>query len=377
MDKRTEKIIIIVSVAIISVLAIFFLFRIAVSPAAPDTSGNIISNIFSSPSKPGATDGQQLPLTEIRPTTLIFGGDVMLSRHVNDKIEKNKDYSWPFLKIADFLSAADLTIVNLESPFLESKNYFVPTGSFMFKANPEATAGLIESGVDLAALANNHIMNQGAKGLAKTQAVLSEAKIEAIGAGNNEEIAHKAKVFIVNNERFGFLDYAYPEDDSIATNKRPGIASMNIGKMADDIKNLKSEADVIIVMMHAGEEYTTEPNKQQVAFAHTAIENGADLVIGHHPHWPQVWETYLGKPIIYSLGNLIFDQMWSLETSQGLIAKLSWKNNSWEKIELIPIKIRDYGQAEVMEDGPEKEALLKKLNIPADGELKLFTTEKR
>lgn len=377
MDKKTEKIIIIISVAILSILAIFFLFRIAVSPAAPDTSGNIISNIFSSSSKPRAASGQQLPIIEPSPITLIFGGDVMLSRHVNDKVEKNADYSWPFLKIADFLSSADLTIINLESPFLESKNYFVPTGSFMFKANPKTISGLIESGVDLVALANNHIMNQGVKGLKNTQEALSSAGIKAIGAGDNEETAHKAAIFIAENKKFGFLDYAYPEDDSVATAKRPGIANMDIKKMATDIKNLRTEADVIIVMMHAGEEYTTKPNKQQVAFAHAAIENGADLVIGHHPHWPQIWENYLGKPIIYSLGNLVFDQMWSLETSQGLIARLSWKDNNWEKIELIPIKIRDYGQAEIMEDGPEKEALLKKLAIPENGEIKLFTTGKR
>lgn len=376
MDQRTEKIIVIVSVAIISTLAIFLLFGIAVSPATPDSSGNIISNLIFPP-KPEETNTKRLPITERQPVTLIFGGDVMLSRHVNDRMAKNQDYAWPFLKIADFLNSADLTIVNLESPFLESKNYFVPTGSFMFKANPAAVSGLVKSGVDLAALANNHIMNQGAKGLTKTQTVLSEAGIEVVGAGKNEEMAHKAKVFLIKNEKFGFLDYAYPEDDSVATAKRPGIASMDIEKMEADIQTLKTQADVIIVMMHAGEEYTIEPNKQQVAFAHAAIENGADLVIGHHPHWPQVWETYLDKPIIYSLGNLVFDQMWSLETSQGLVARLSWQNGGWGKIELIPIKIRDYGQAEIMADGLEKEALLKKLDIPADGEIKLFTTGER
>ena len=377
MDSKIKKIIIIISVAILSVLAIFFLFRIAVSPAAPDSISRTISDIFPSSIKRDPDNGQKLPVPEPRPITLIFGGDVMLSRHVNDKIEKNKDYSWPFIKIADFLSSADLTIINLESPFLESKDYFVPTGSFMFKANPEAIVGLTESGIDLAALANNHIMNQGAKGLAKTQEVLSGAEIRTIGAGESEETAHKPEIFTIENKRFGFLDYAYPEDNSIATSKRSGIASMDINKMGADIQDLKTKADVIIVMMHAGEEYTTKPNKQQVAFAHAAIETGADLVIGHHPHWPQTWESYQGKPIIYSLGNLIFDQMWSSETSQGLAAKLSWKNNGWEEIELIPIKIRDYGQAGIMADGPEKEALLKKLDIPADGKIKLFTTEKR
>lgn len=373
MTGKNKKIIIAASIILLSLAAIFLLFKTVVSPAAPGFSealATIVPSFSSSPSSLELNNGNnhKLPLDETRPITLLFGGDVMLSRHVNDKMEKYQDYSWPFLKIADYLNSADLTIINLESPFVEAKNYFVPTGSFMFKANPAAIAGLTKAGIDLAVLANNHILNQGAGGIQETQKILAEAGIKTIGAGETAEAAHAPAVLNAGGNKFGFLSYAYPNDNSVATTDRAGIAGMDLNKMADDIKLLKTKADVIIVIMHAGEEYTAKPNKQQIAFAHAAIDNGADLVIGHHPHWPQTWEYYQDKPIIYSLGNLIFDQMWSAETGRGLTVELSW-DHGWQEIRFVPIKIRDYGQAEILEDGPEKDALFKSLGIPEDGKI--------
>ncbi|MFA5109727.1 MAG: CapA family protein [Patescibacteria group bacterium] len=370
MNERTEKIIIIASITFLSLSAIFFLFRAVAAPAMPESPADPILNIFSSKKEQFSNNNPKLPLSNPKPITLIFGGDVMLSRQVNSQMTKYNDYSWPFLKIADYLSTADLTIINLESPFAESKNYNVPTGSFMFKVNPRAISGLTLASIDLVGLANNHILNQGEAGLKKTEEVLSEAGIKHIGGGENENAAHKAEIFTVKNKKIGFLAYAYPDDNSVAGAKRAGIANLNLKKMAADIEALKAEADIVVVIMHAGEEYTSKPNKQQIIFAHAAVDHGADLIVGHHPHWPQTWEYYQGKPIIYSLGNLIFDQMWSEETKIGLIVQLEWQDD-WTEIKFVPIKIFDYGQAEILEDGPEKEALFKKLNIPADGKIEL------
>ncbi|MFZ4631928.1 MAG: CapA family protein, partial [Patescibacteria group bacterium] len=300
---------------------------------------------------------------------LIFGGDVMLSRQVNTKIVKNNNYSWPFLKIADFLKSADYTVVNLESPFSISEDYTVLTGSFLFKANPKAIEGLIHSGVDLVSLANNHTLNQGGKGLASTFKVLSDQGIKYIGAGNNKEEAHQGEIVIMNNQKFGFLAYAYPDDGTVAGENSPGIANMNLEEMRSDIKRLKEQSAVVIVMMHAGTEYTRKPNQQQIVFARGAIDAGAEAVIGHHPHWAQTFELYKDKPIIYSLGNLIFDQMWSQETRLGSLVKMTWQDG-WEKIELSPIKIYDYGQAEIIPDGVERKEILKRIGAPENGVIK-------
>jgi poly-gamma-glutamate synthesis protein (capsule biosynthesis protein) len=196
------------------------------------------------------------------------------------------------------------------------------------------------------------------------------AGLRYIGAGNNEEEARQAEVVEIGGEKFAFLAYAYPNDNSVATENRAGIATMDIDKMIEDVSRLTEEGNIVIVNMHAGIEYVTEPNWQQEDFAHAAIVAGAEAVIGHHPHWPQIIEFYQDKPIIYSLGNLVFDQMWSLETRQGLLAKMFWRDG-WERIEIIPIKIYDYGQPEIVRYEEERKEILEKIGLPNDGVIKI------
>jgi len=279
--------------------------------------------------------------------TLLFGGDVMLSRTVNAKMVSYNDYAWPLKLLAPTLEAADLSIINLESPFLENANYQVPSGSFSFRANPLALESLLVSGVDVVSLANNHILNAGQKGIEDTINLLTTNKIATVGAGLNEEAARAATLMTVNGWQIAFLAYAYPNDYSVATAERPGIAYMDHQNLAVDIKQVRDQTDLVIVIMHAGEEYTTIPNTQQKRFAHEAIDLGADVVIGHHPHWPQSWEIYKDKPIFYSLGNLVFDQMWSEQTRHGVLARLVFQEDLSGQAELIPIIINDYGQADL------------------------------
>ncbi len=307
-----------------------------------------------------------LTISKDKPIEFVFGGDVMLSRQVNSRMAKYEDYTWPFIKIANFLGSADLSIINLESPFVLANDYFVPTGSFMFKADPKALEGLILAGIDLVSLANNHTLNQGRKGLNENFEILKEKGIKYIGAGRNELEAYQAEIFEINNKKFAFLAYAYPSDNSVAKEDSAGIATMDIDRMVKDVSQLKEEGNIVIVNMHAGIEYTIEPNWQQEYFAHAAIEAGAEAVIGHHSHWPQIIEFYQDKPIIYSLGNLVFDQMWSPETRQGLLAKMFWRDG-WERIEIIPIKIYDYGQPEIISDEEERSEILERIGVPENG----------
>lgn len=306
--------------------------------------------------------------------TIVFGGDVMLSRTVNSKIEQYNDYSWPFLKIIDYFKKADLSIINLESPFLKNSNYQVLSGSFSFKANPFSINGLIESGVDIVSLANNHTVNQGLQGIIDTMDILKENNISYTGAGINEEEARKPVIKNINSEIFAFLSYAYPNDYSIASKDNYGIVSMDEKKMTEDIKKLinrENKPDYIIILMHAGTEYVSQANWQQKEFAHLAIDSGASMVVGHHPHWPQEYEIYKNSPIIYSLGNLIFDQMWSNETRQGLILESTWQNGL-KSLKLIPSKIYDYGQVKILDENiliekNEIDTILNNINAPLNG----------
>lgn len=309
--------------------------------------------------KPGKEENysqtEALPSSTARsPLVLLFGGDVMLSRTVNAKMAAYNDYAWPFARIAELSSGADVTVFNLESPFLKDADYRVPSGSFMFKADPRALAGLQAAGADVLSLANNHMMNMGAKGLDDTLSILQAAGIGSVGAGRNEEEAHRGYLWAGKGWKVAFLSYAYPEDNSVAKKERPGIANMDENNLREDIARWRSQADLVIVLMHAGIEYVSSPDKQQSAFARAAIDAGADAVIGHHPHWPQSWEIYRGKPIFYSLGNLVFDQMWSKETSRGLLARLTFNDNLSGRAQLLPIIIGDYGQAQLWPEAEDE-----------------------
>ena len=295
-------------------------------------------------------------------TAIIFGGDVMLSRVVGQKMVKYNDFTWPFKKVADVLKNANYSVVNLESPLTYSKSYLVQTGSFSFNADPKSTQGLKLAGIDLVSLANNHFGNQGKKGMTDTFKILTDAGIKYAGAGNNLSQAHDFKKQNINGMDFCFLAYAYPDYLYIAGSSTPGMASMNLTMMKNDVSKAKKSCDKVIVMMHSGIEYVNKPNAQQKNFAHIAIDSGADMVVGHHPHWVQITEIYKGKAIIYSLGNLVFDQMWSKETAQGALAKAYFKDDVLEKIEIIPIEIKDYGQA-VLATGTVAQEILKRMEL--------------
>lgn len=296
-------------------------------------------------------------------TTLVFGGDVMLSRVVGQKMAKYGDWTWPFLNVAPVMSAGDLAIINLESPFTNGGNHLVKTGSFSFNADPEAVAGLKLAGIDVVSLANNHILNQGVKGIEDTKKILIANGIYSAGAGLNADEAYQPAIKEINGLKFGFLGFAYPNDNSVATASSAGLANLDIAAMVKAVTGLKARVDVVIILMHAGTEYVSRPNGQQTAFARAAIDAGADLIIGHHPHWTQTTEIYRGKPILYSLGNLIFDQMWSTETQEGALARAVWVDKKLEKIEIIPIIIRDYGQAVITTSTTERHRVLDRMGL--------------
>ena len=139
---------------------------------------------------------------------------------------------------------------------------------------------------------------------------------------------------------------------------------MHIERMQRAIQEANSIADIIIVSMHAGDEYEPLPNDSQMAFAHAAIDAGAEMVIGHHPHVVQTMEIYKGKYIFYSLGNFIFDQMWSRETREGLLIKAAFTKEGVKNVTFHPVLIEDYAQPRFMEDREDITRILDRLIAP-------------
>jgi len=164
---------------------------------------------------------------------------------------------------------------------------------------------------------------------------------------------------------------------------KPGIAFLQQDKMEADIKTARTKADLVVVFLHAGQEYAEKPDRWQVRFARCAVRAGADLVLGHHPHVIQRAEKYRGKYIFYSLGNFVFDQTRVQATREGLMVKIFLNKKGVEKIEFLPVFINDNFQPQVIAF-PQAKEILKKLKLrlketPAliwDEENKVFSKSK-
>lgn len=297
------------------------------------------------------------------PFTLIATGDILLARFVEQKMRTLKDYTYPFQRVADFLKSADITFGNLETPLLSGKN--VPKNSMTFRGDPEGVKGLLYAGYDVLSVANNHTMNYQIPGLTSTLQELKKANILASGGGKNQDIAHTPAIVEAKGKKIAFYSYV---DSSIppgfhgeAKWNKPGIAAMNIEVVKNDVKNALTFADFVIVSMHAGKEYTRQPTRFQQDFAHAAIDAGASVVIGHHPHWVQPVEYYGNGIIFYSLGNFVFDQFFSEDVQTGLVVKIILKSGEKPEAELFPVKI-EQTQPRILE-GEEKERQLQRLGL--------------
>ena len=269
---------------------------------------------------------------------LVFGGDVMLSRHVAARMGASKDWALPFRKIAPFFQGADLAFVNLESPF--SDKGAAPAGGMVFKAPPEAIAGLLLAGIDIVSTANNHTRDQQEYGMLFTLDWLEKNKIAAIGVGRDEAAARRGAVLLSNTVKFGFLAYTYDQRNGNHKDDDARINGLDIVRLREDIAAIRKTSNVTVVSMHAGVEYAKAPNASQQQFARAAIEAGATLVIGHHPHVVQPCEEYRTGVICYSLGNLIFDQT-AAGTNEGLIVEAEFKGFSLRRIRRHKIRIVD------------------------------------
>jgi len=291
---------------------------------------------------------------EKKTISVVLVGDIMLNRGVEYmmKTEGNGDFRFPFSKIAKDLKKADILFGNLEGPISDKG---IKVGSiYSFRAEPEAIEGLTFAGFNLISLANNHAFDYGREALEDCLAKLSKAGIDYVGAGFNEGEAYGGRTPVIKEiegTKIGFLAYTNLGPESWkASEKNSGIAwisEKDFEKIKKDIENAKSQADILIVSLHAGEEYAAEPTQFQIEFSKAAIDAGADLVIGHHPHVVQKSEKYKDKWIFYSLGNFVFDQSFSQETMRGKILEILIKDGKIN--ELIPkkIKLNNYFQPEI------------------------------
>ncbi len=240
-------------------------------------------------------------------------GDLMLARGVATKVQQNGP-SWPLGAVSDRLRSADLRYANLEFSLTDRGTQ--ARKDYTFRAPPSEVACLTSAGINVVGLANNHVLDYGEQGLTDTIAAIANAGIAHAGAGVDGETARTPVVVQVNGLRVAWLAYANVPDDSItgfpahsleAGPGKPGVAWGTAAAIARDVANAHKNADLVVVALHAGFEYTAQPNSTQTDLAHAAIDAGAALVLGAHPHVLQGLEFYHGGLIAYSLGNFVFD----------------------------------------------------------------------
>lgn len=251
-------------------------------------------------------------------TDSAFGG-VTLPVEVKNQ---NGDYSYFLKNVQPYFSTDDLTIINFEGTLTERGSREPKT--FAFKGDPEYTKILTEGSVEAVTLANNHSKDYGEVSMEDTQMYLDEAGVVWFENLNT-------RVVDVKGVKVGLVGL-------YALN---GTAEENLPKAMEQVKN--EGADIIIVQVHWGIEGDNYPQDSQVALAHEAIDSGADLVIGHHPHVLQGVEKYKGKMIAYSLGNFCFGGNQNPSDKDTMIFRQSFTVKNGEitdsEYEIIPCSI--------------------------------------
>ena len=246
--------------------------------------------------------------------------------------------------VREYLRGADLTLANFENPAIRNAVWHPDAATFT--GDLRLLPILEQAGIDGVTLGNNHILDAGVPGLRETMVHLDDAGIAHAGAGMDLAEAREPMIFELGETKVGVLSYqGVPYYEwAWATQTAPGTAPLQEDVMTEDIKRLRPEVDLLAVLPHWGKEYIATPEPWQVEFAHAAVDAGADIFVGGHAHWPKGIEVYRGKPIFYGVGNFLFDQSWSEETSTGIFAEITLYRERVMQFRPVPFIMLDYAQ---------------------------------
>ncbi|MCC8131600.1 MAG: CapA family protein [Ruminococcus sp.] len=287
---------------------------------------------------------------------IAIGGDTSIDSEFAGACYKwGVDYPWS--EVSDIFNAADIAIVNLETCVSDTGESEKPEG-YGFRTPPEMLEGFVNAGIDIVNLANNHVRDFGYDALLNTFENLSAYGIEYFGAGYDEEDAEGLVIKEANGVTIGFAgcNKVYLSSSCAASEDHAGINmvySMDDERTQDflaKIAEYDTQVDVLIVFMHCGTEETFDITSYQEDLGRALIDNGADIVIGGHSHTLQPIEFYNGKPIFYSIGNLIF---WHVDDDiDGLtcIFNITVDKDGFKSLTINPLFIKNY-KVYLLEEG--------------------------
>jgi len=316
-----------------------------------------------SPTPPPALAPTPTPAPSSAPSpslTLLLGGDVELARATGRQLLRDPTYD-PFSTLHSFLAGADLRFVNLEGPLSEQHGETMsPRNPLVFTGPPSGAAALAHASIDVVSTANNHAWDYGKDGLLETLANLDRAHVAHAGSGADLDAAYAPALveshgwrvaFVAVTDVFNFGPLAsHPAKDYLASADPVAVAKAIAAARA-------MGARVVVVSHHGGDEYVDQPLARARTLLHAYVDAGADVVVGHHPHVVQGVEWYAGKPVFYSLGNVLM-QMHSSHpwTGFGLFARVTFLADGALKAEACPHRILGLSAIPLAED-PQATAL--------------------
>ncbi|MEH6661507.1 MAG: CapA family protein [Parasphingorhabdus sp.] len=286
---------------------------------------------------------------------LTFAGDVMMGR----RYEKPRFRSSPLIRpasrasdmdallapMAPYLRASDFAAVNLETVLSASKPPERAPKSITFYSHPDAAAALKSAGIDYVTLGNNHIYDYLDAGMESTTDALDDADLLYSGAGHRAENALKAGRIDIAGQKYsmlGFVGWAgNVSPNQVAGKDKGGAAHGSAGNIGRAVKREVADDRITVVQYHGSREYSDAPTEISQSRLRTAVDAGADLVVGHHPHVTHGLEIYRGKLIAYSLGNFIFDQYF-FEAQLAYVLKVWMDGDQFYRAEAIPVQLLDY-----------------------------------
>ena len=284
---------------------------------------------------------------EVDDFTMFFTGDVMLQYCRGIYAEKGiKGLITEYIQ--QEMINADMTMINNEFPF-STRGEQAPDKQYTFRVEPSYVSALLDMGVDVASLANNHALDFGPDALIDTFVTLDDAGVAYVGAGETKERAEEAVFVEAGGRKVGVLSASrvIPVVEWNIENCQPGLfCTYDSTRLVQRIKEIETQCDYVVVFVHWGKEKKAYPEEYQHNLAKQYIDAGADLVIGNHAHVPQGIEYYKGVPIVYSLGNYIFNP----NMTDTYALKVVWDVAGEPQLQVIPVDTRDYLTGELKGD---------------------------
>jgi poly-gamma-glutamate capsule biosynthesis protein CapA/YwtB (metallophosphatase superfamily) len=318
--------------------------------AQADAQGDIRNS-----NQPQEQDMESAVDQDIEPLKIVAVGDIMFGRSAGKRLSQHAEgYSYAFSRVADLLNEGDIVFGNLEAPLTDSTKSLSREKKIILKAAPEAITGIKTGGFNILSLANNHMMDYYAEGLEDTINILNEHDILFSGGGKNLEEARKPAIITKKGVSLALLSYSdmvtytYAGNPNISYNAgedKPGLVPRDYKLIKDDIDSIKGKADLIAISLHWGIEESFKISDDQIEFARQLLDDGADMILGHHPHQFQGIEIYKGKPIFYSMGNFLFDQN-DPENMESFIIKMEYEDLKLKSLSAIPVRIKEKSYVE-------------------------------